>query len=214
MKYDIYEKYDVYNQIHSEGGVLSESVLQQNISDCSDAELTALVREGSEPAFEIICERYSPLISSIASGYSVAGLDKNDFIQEGMLALLSASRSYREDRSTSFRTYAGVCITRRFLSLIKKSGNKSTVPSDALVSLDELDILESDRSNPETVLLEKESSDALKKAITDRLSDFELSVLRHYLRAWSYSEIADKLGVSIKSVDNALQRIRKKIAGA
>ncbi len=192
---------------------LDEHKAHPHLSTISDAQLAVEVRDGNQAAFEEMTARYQGLISLVASRYSAAGFDHADFMQEGLLALLSACRSYKVDESkASFRTYAGVCISNRFLSVIRSAATKGTIPFDRIVPIEDMEISDSNQTNPETLIIEQESSRLLAKLIRDRLSELEMKVLRLYLHGRSYTEIAEKLSVSTKSVDNALQRIRKKLA--
>lgn len=183
------------------------------LSDLSDAQLADEVRKGNQAAFEEMTARYQGLISLVASRYSAAGFDHSDFMQEGLLALLSACKAYKaEESKASFRTYAGVCISNRFLSVIRSAATKGTIPFDRIVPIEDMEISDSNQTNPETLIIEQESSRLLARLIRDRLSELEMKVLRLYLHGNSYTEIAKRLSTSTKSVDNALQRIRKKLA--
>ncbi len=184
-----------------------------HLTAMTDTLLTQEVRRGNEAAFEEMTARYQGLISHISSRYSAAGFDHADFMQEGLLALLSACKSYNADESkASFRTYAGVCISNRFLSVIRSAATKGAIPFDRIDSIDDIEIADSNRTNPETLIIEQESSNQLRQLIRDKLSELEMKVLRLYLGGKSYADISKSLSVSPKSVDNALQRIRKKLA--
>lgn len=192
---------------------MDEHKVQLDLGSFSDMQLADEVKKGNEAAFEEISDRYRGLISSIAARYSAAGIDHADLMQEGLLALLSACKAYdnREDKA-SFRNFAGVCISNRFLSVIRSASTKSAIPRDRIIPIEDVDISDQNQSNPETLMLQKESSRDFAKLIKDRLSPLEMNVLRLYLGGMSYAEISGKLNVSAKSVDNALQRIRKKLA--
>lgn len=184
-----------------------------HLTAMTDSLLSEEVLSGNEAAFEEMTVRYQGLISHIASRYSAAGFDHSDFMQEGLMALLSACKTYKsEDGKASFRTYAGVCISNRFLSVIRSAATKGTIPVDRIDSIEDMEISDSNRTNPEALIIEQESSSQLRKLIKDRLSELEMKVLRLYLSGKSYAEISGILSVSTKSVDNALQRIRKKLA--
>lgn len=184
-----------------------------DLTALDDSLLAQEVRNGSEAAFEEMTVRYRGLISLIADRYSAAGFDHADFMQEGLLALLSACKSYdNRDNRASFRNFAGVCISNRFLSVIRSANTKSAIPFDRLVPIENLEISDSNKSNPETLIIEQESSRDLARLIKDKLSPLEMRVLKLYLGGNPYQEIAKQLNVSSKSVDNALQRIRHKLA--
>ena len=183
---------------------------KQKLRTCTDAELTKEIQSGNQSAFEEMVSRYQGLIGYFASQYSAAGYDHADFMQEGLLALHSACKTYNENKKASFRNYAGVCINNRFMSLIRKANAKSAIPGDSIVSIDDIDPSDYMSGNPESLILEQESSHQLITLIREALSPFELSVLRAYLQGLSYVQIGRILSVSSKAVDNAMQRIRRK----
>lgn len=185
----------------------------QGMGAFSDVQLCELIRGGNESAFEEISHRYLGLIASIAKPYSAVGFDHADFIQEGLLALLSACKNYKEgEKKASFRNFAAVCISNRFLSVIRSANVKSAIPRDAVVPIEDIDISDDNRNNPETLLLQQECTRNFQKLLQSILSPMELDVLKLYLSGLSYAHISKKLDISPKSVDNALQRIRRKIA--
>lgn len=187
--------------------------LQPDFSTCSDAELSFEIKKGNQAAFEEITNRYRGLISTIALNYSAVGFDQSDFMQEGLIALLSACKAFSADeKKASFKNFAAVCISNRFLSVIRKANAKSTIPTDKLVPIEDIEISDHNRQNPETLLMEQESSNDFRAFLKNKLSHLEQNVLKLYLSGFSYTEIAKKLSVSSKSVDNALVRIRRKIA--
>lgn len=194
---------------------MEENRLQPDIATFSDSQLTAEVKKGSDAAFEEITARYRGLISTIAAKYSAAGFDHSDFIQEGLLALLDACKSFdHTEQKASFKNYACVCISNRFLSVIRKANAKSTIPQDRLIPIEDIEISDHNMQNPENLIMAQENSQNLRELIKNTLSPLEQSVLKFYLEGFSYTEIANKLSVSAKSVDNALQRIRRKIANS
>ncbi len=192
---------------------MDNSYAQPNLASLTDAELASEVRLGNDAAFEEITNRYKGLVNAIAAKYSAAGFDHADFMQEGLLSLLCACKAYdNRENKASFRNFAGVCISNRFLSVIRSQNTKRAIPSDHIVNIEDLEISDQNRSNPETLMVEQEKAQALRNLIRDTLSPLEMDVLRLYLGGLAYTQIADKLAVSPKSVDNALQRIRKKLA--
>ncbi len=182
---------------------------QDNLPDVALAER---VRGGDNDAFSLLSERYKGLIASVASKYSAYGFDRNDFLQEGLLGLLWACRYYSPDRNSSFKNFAALCINRRYLSMVRKANTKRAIPSDRIVPIEELEISDHNSLNPETLFLEREQALDFEKRLNDALSPLELGVLRRYLSGMSYQDIALELDVSSKSVDNALQRIKKKLS--
>ena len=191
---------------------MDKSKAQLSLASLTDAELASEVKKGNNAAFEEITNRYTGLINAIAAKYYAAGFDHSDFMQEGLLALLCACKAYNEENTSSFRNYAGVCISNRFLSVIRSMSTKRSIPRDHIVDIDGLEISDQNRSNPETLMMEQERAEALRSLIRNTLSPLEMNVLKFYLSGFAYTQIADKLSVSPKSVDNALQRIRKKLA--
>ena len=192
---------------------MADSCFLQEQRDLDDLTLALRVREGDNEAFREISEKYKGLILSVANKYSASGFDKNDFFQEGLLGLLSACKAYDPEKNSLFRNFALTCINRRFLSVIRKNSAKGAIPTDSLVPIEELELSDENTSNPETLVLEKERAEDFEKKLHSILSPLELSVLELYLQGLSYQDTAQRLGVSVKSVDNALQRIRKKISG-
>lgn len=188
---------------------------QHKIKSCSDAVLVQEIKEGSNLAFEEITRRYQGLIGSISTRYCATGFDRADFMQEGLMALHNACKAYDPHKSSmSFRNFAAVCIGNRFLSVIRKDSAKGTIPKDAIVSIDDIELWDNNSHNPELMIEQQESAEDLNKMLRDILSRLESDVLRMYLQGMQYAQIAKKLGVSVKAVDNALQRIRKKVSAA
>ena len=185
-----------------------------SLYDYSDTQIIKLFNNGSSIAFTVLANRYLSLIHAIASKYRIEGLDADDLTQEGLLGLLAAVKTYDIDKGASFRTYAGLCVNRRFITLLKRSVGSSCKPLNDYVSLYD-DGLDENRlgfsENPEEQYIENEALSFLQKSISDSLSKKENQVLTLYLAGDSYTDIADKLQLSPKSVDNALQRIRKKL---
>ncbi len=183
------------------------------LSALTDPELAKEVCAGNDAAFEEMTGRYKGLISLIASKYSAAGFDRADFMQEGLIALLSACKAYNnKEPRASFKNFAGVCINNRYLSVIRSTATKSVIPTDKIVPIEDVEISDRNKTNPENLIIEQENIRQFAQIIRDRLSELELKVLRLYLGGKPYCEIAEELSVSAKSVDNALQRIRKKLA--
>lgn len=179
---------------------------QITYSERSDAALVELFRQGNSEAFDELVQRYKGTIGFLASRYSAQGYDHNDFVQEGLLGLLAACKTY--DGSSGFGTYLSVVTERRFISVIRRLNSKKSVPGNALVQLDGLeDKLLDTAMTPEQLLIQKEQQATLRTLLSDR----EIKVLTLYEAGHSYSEIGKKLGISEKSVDNALQRVRRKV---
>ncbi len=180
----------------------------------SDNKLVELYNNGNSGVFTVLTERYSKLIRSVTSKYRISGLEAEDLTQEGLLGLLSAVKTYRVDKGASFKTYAGICINRRILTLLKHADNNRRKALNNYVSLYDKDVEESisvEELDPEESFICKESLMLLKKSISGCLSNRENRVLELYLAGESYSAIADSLSISVKAVDSTLQRIRRKL---
>ena len=190
---------------------MAEFVSDKGYSEFSDLSLAEKGRRGDNEAFGVLSNRYGGLIRSIAERYSAAGLDRNDFSQEGLLGLLWACKAFDSEKNASFKNFASICINRRFLSLVRKDMSKKAIPKEKLLSIEDLEISDENTLNPEILMLQKEQAEDFDKLLKSRLSPLEQKVLRLYLSGMTYSDISKKLSVSLKSVDNALQRIRKKL---
>lgn len=178
----------------------------------SDEELAAQVQAGTPDAVTELVKRFRPLVESIASHYFGVSLESDDIVQEGMLALLSAAYSYLPDKSAAFRTYSAVCISNRLKSLIKAESGKKNTPLNTYVPLDEID-LPADTDPVEKVLAD-EAAKILSDIITTELSVLERRVLFRITAGRSYRQTAEELGITEKSVNNALQRLRNKLKKA
>lgn len=193
---------------------MTDVVSLGDVNGFSDASLVDLFNSGCENAFTILSDRYFKLIRSIVSRYNISGLEPEDLTQEGLLGLLSAVKSYSSERGASFKTYAGLCINRRIITLLKRSGgNKNKALNDYVSLYDEsLEQFATDEGvNPEEVFISHEGVNLLKKKISGYLSTKEKRVLSLYLAGESYNNISRALDISPKAVDNALQRVRSKL---
>ncbi len=188
-------------------------------SKLSDRQLAYLVQKGDDNAFEEIVERYKGLNSYLAHTYCIPEYDICDFTQEGLLGLLSACKTFNLKFETSFKNYAAVCIKNRFVSIIRKSKSKGTIPKENIVSIDDsrfskiddFEFSDNNKSNPEELVVSKERLEEFLIQMKQSLSQREITVAYFYLKGLNYEEISEKTGLSKKSVDNALQRIKKKL---
>jgi RNA polymerase sporulation-specific sigma factor len=168
-------------------------------------------------AFDILLERYRHLIAAIAKAHAVNAADAEDYVQEGMLGLLAAASSYAQDRSAGFRTYAAVCIRNRIRNVSGKEHAASRRGNDfSALSLDDpenqtAELLADSDESPEDVVLEKELISELYAKLADVLSRQEQEIFWLSVNGFSYADIADRLHISAKSVDNAIQRARRKL---
>ena len=188
----------------------------------SDQDLLSLVSGGDSLAEETLLSRYSRTVRACARPLFLMGGDSEDLIQEGMMGLLSAIRQFDTASNVPFKSYAELCINRRLYSAVKSASRLKHLPLNSGIPLD--DILseeskpqavghpESGRRTTEEQVLDKESEEELLIAFSRYLSDFENRVLKLFLSGQSYSEMAQETGKSEKSIDNAVQRIRRKLA--
>lgn len=211
--------------IMKEGVVMTESEKSFYNAYClkSDDELVALAKTDMQ-AFEFLVTKYKCIVLSKARGYFLVGADKEDIIQEGMIGLVKAIRDYKADREASFKGFAEICINRQIITAIKSATRQKHIPLNTYISLSRpvyddddksrriLDVLECDSSeNPENRVILEESYRGMDKKITQNLSRFEKKVLEHYLLGNTYMQISEITGKPVKSIDNALQRIKKKL---
>ena len=182
----------------------------------TDEELLAQFRSGSDDAFEKLASRYLGLISSSAAKYRgvSADTDSGDMVQEGMVAMLSACRSYNSEKGMSFKNYLMLCVENRYRSLMRAANRKGAVPAQNIISIeDEQDTAFDPTASSLPELLEsKEYIDALRCTLKNRLSELEYKVAIMHLSGYTYKEISERLNISLKSVDNAQTRIRQKLS--
>lgn len=182
---------------------------------CSDEELIERLRNGESEISDYLMEKYKGTVKKRARAMYLIGGETDDLIQEGMIGLFKAVQDYRPDREASFRTFAGLCIDRQLYSAVKNSTRQKHIPLNSYVSLSEeeesgsLEGLWSE--NPEALVIDRENTGILEKEISKALSPMENKVLDYYLRGYGYVQIAEIMGKTPKSIDNALQRIRGKI---
>ena len=190
-------------------------LMQKKHPRATDEQLCAQVAAGDRGAEEALVLRYGRLVRMCARPFFLAGGDSEDLIQEGMLGLLAAIREFRPDRGARFSTYAQLCVRRRIISAVRDAAGGKHAPLNDYVSLEPsllLADLEASPGNPESVVIHLEALRALEAAIASQLTQLEAQVLAHFLEGASYGEIAEAVGRSPKSVDNAVQRIRRKVA--
>ncbi len=188
-----------------------------------DEELVELSAGGDKCATEIILNRYKNLVKTKAGTYYLPGADRDDIIQEGMIGLFKAIRDFDISKQPSFKSFAELCIKRNMISAVRASTRKKHLPLNSYISLSEpvfddneertfFELLAvSDISNPEEMFLQREKTKHLNKTIQNSLSKLEKTVLSLHLTGLTYTDIALELGRSPKSIDNALQRIKRKL---
>ena len=187
----------------------------------TDEELCRLVAEGNRQAEEILAARYIRLVRTCARPYFLAGGDSEDLTQEGMQGLIKAVREFNGNKDASFRTFAEICIRSRLYSALRSAGREKHQVLNQSVSLDTPDFDSNSytsgtnhlaQRDPEDDLIDREHTAALLSGVRKQLSEFEAKILGYYLDGLSCREIALEVGKSAKSVDNAVQRIRRKVA--
>lgn len=193
----------------------------ESVSSLSDEELVLLAQNGDSYSEEILINRYKNCVNYCSSKYYMSGMEKDDIFQEGMIGLYSAIKDFKKEK-TSFKNFAILCISRKIISLLKSANRQKHTPLNSSISLDFLFSNEQNNSmidaikapsdhDPESVFISNETLCLYEKKIKDTLSDLELKVLKNYLLGLSYNDISSNLNISKKSVDNAIQRIKKKL---
>ena len=191
-----------------------------DVKKLSDEELVLLAQKKDSSASEELFLRYKYTVSSVAHSYFLTGGDSEDLVQEGMFAVFSAINSF--NGKTNFKNYVYTCIKNRIFTVIKMSKRQKNQPLNNYVSLsgwsdndnDKTEIIIDSDFGPEERYINKETEKEFINTIKNTLSEYEFEILRLYLKGYSYSEIGNKLSKQKKSIDNALQRIRKKILTA
>ena len=188
-----------------------------------DEEVVKLAQAYDADALDYILTKYKGLIRTKARSYFLIGADKEDIIQEGMIGLYKAIRDFRDDKQSSFRAFAELCATRQIITAIKSATRQKHQPLNSYISLNKpvydeesertlIDVISgTSETNPEEIVIGKENYTAIEAIIGEILSAFELHVLRFYLEGKKYFEIAEALNRDVKSIDNAIQRIKAKV---
>ena len=185
----------------------------------SDEELIEKLRQGENDITDYILEKYKPLVRKKTNAMYLIGGETEDLIQEGMIGLFKAIRDYRPDKDASFYHFAELCINRQLYSALEASNRKKHQPLNSYISLSDQDnqgavaaeLLVDQERGPEQLVIEQELWEEYKKRLEQNLSKMENKVLQYYLDGNHYIQIAEIMGKSPKSIDNALQRIRQKI---
>ncbi len=195
----------------------------ENLLILTDEQLVLMAKEGSETAEEILIEKYKGLVRMKAKAYFMVGAEPEDVVQEGMIGLVKAIRNFDSEREAGFKTFASTCINNQIIKAIRKAEREKNQPLNDAISLNDQvgdkqegltvgDILRASMSDePEEMLIFEDSLNRLRELSKETFSPLETQVLRGKLQGKSYQEIASELGKSPKTIDNALQRIRKKI---
>lgn len=183
-------------------------------TELTDEELVEQIRAGEASCMDLLIERYKRQVRNQARTLYLMGGDNDDLIQEGMLGLFKAIRDYRPEKEASFETFARLCISRQLYSAVQAAGRQKHVPLNTYVEFsDQLDTQEDgpQAKSPEDLLIDRENIERIREEMGKSLSPMEKKILQSYLEGESYTEIASCLDRPPKSVDNALQRIRRKL---
>jgi RNA polymerase sporulation-specific sigma factor len=188
-----------------------------------DEEVVEFAREGDDSALEYLINKYRNFVRAKARSYFLIGADREDIIQEGMIGLYKAIRDFRMDKLSSFRAFAELCITRQIITAIKTATRQKHIPLNSYVSLNKpiydedsdrtlLDVISGSKiTDPEELIISREEFDDIEEKMGEILSSLEWKVLMSYLEGKSYQEIAEDLKRHVKSIDNALQRVKRKL---
>ncbi len=188
-----------------------------------DEKIVEYARDGNSEALEYLIDKYRHFVRAKARSYFLIGADREDIIQEGMIGLYKAIRDFRLDKLSSFRAFAELCITRQIITAIKTATRQKHIPLNSYVSLNKpiydedsdrtlLDVISGSKiTDPEELVISREEFDDIEEKIGELLSSLEWNVLMSYLDGKSYQEIAVELDRHVKSIDNALQRVKRKL---
>lgn len=202
---------------------MPEGLKKERYEEMTDEEIALLARDGDDAAQEFLLNKYKNFVRSKARSYFLIGADHEDIVQEGMIGLFKAIRDFRPDKLSSFRAFAELCVTRQIITAIKTATRQKHIPLNSYVSLNKpiydeesdrtlLDVISEEvPSDPEAMLIDREDLSFIEGRIGEMLSDLEKQVLVLYMEGKSYVEISQAMGRHVKSVDNALQRIKRKL---
>ena len=189
----------------------------------NDEAIVDAYRDGDSDALECLVVKYQYLVGAKARAYFLVGADREDIVQEGMIGLYKAIRDFRGDKLASFKAFAELCITRQIITAIKTATRQKHIPLNSYVSLDKpiyddesertlMDVISSPKgSDPEEMIINREAFAGLEGTMNEILSPLEQRVLMLYLDGRSYQEISGDIGRHLKSIDNALQRVKRKV---
>ncbi|MBO2536389.1 RNA polymerase sporulation sigma factor SigH [Rummeliibacillus suwonensis] len=198
-------------------------VQHQKLKNLMDEQLVELARNGDTEALNFLINKYKPFVRLKVKSYFLIGADKEDIVQEGMIGLYKAIRDFKDDKLASFKAFAELCIKRQIITAIKTATRQKHIPLNSYVSLDKpifeeesaktlMDMLTGATiDDPEKLMIHREEFNRLEEKISQVLSSLERQVLALYLEGCSYQEISARLDRHVKSIDNALQRIKRKL---
>ena len=198
------------------------SINEDKYTQMTDEKLIENIKNDDYMALNCLMKRYNDIVNLKANKFFMVGAEKEDIVQEGLIGLYKAVKAFDTDKQNSFKTFANMCIERQLITAVKNSNRQKHIPLNSSVSLnaaayddnedmDKIDILDVKILNdPSDIIAEREYFESMENKIKKALSDFELQVLHEYEKGKSYADIAVKLNAKVKSVDTAIQRIRKK----
>ena len=196
--------------------------VENNYNSMSDEQLISLVKADDKYALDFIIEKYKDLVNMKVGKYFIIGAEREDIIQEGLIGLFKAIQGFDNTKQNSFKTFANMCIERQLITAIKTSNRQKHMPLNGYLSLNNaaydededttvLEVFDSHQTeDPLDTITKKEYYKRVEDAIDKNLSEFEKQVLARFIKGESYVTIAEKLDTPVKSIDNAIQRIRKK----
>lgn len=199
---------------------------KEDFKNLKDEELIQIIKDGNKDALEFLINKYKELVNMKVGKYFMIGSEKEDIIQEGLIGLYKAIKSYSPDKQNSFKTFANMCIERQLITAIKSSNRQKHMPLNSYLSLnasayendEETSLIDTYNSHqiedPLETITKQEYYKSVETAIDKSLSGFEKQVLGRYIKGESYVQIAEKLDTPVKSIDNAIQRIRKKASNS
>ena len=194
-----------------------------NYKTMQDEDVVEVAKGDDYLATEYLISKYKNVVKGKARSYYLIGADNEDIVQEGLIGLYKAIRDYDRNKLTSFRVFADICITRQIITAIKTATRQKHIPLNSYVSLNKpiyeddsdrtlLDIMPGAKHmDPQDLMISREKLDEIEKRIEELLSDLELKVLMYYIDGLSYQEMSEDLGRHVKSIDNALQRVKRKL---
>ena len=197
----------------------------KDYDEIKDEDLIEIIKSGDKFAFEYLMNKYKELVNIKVSKYYIIGAERDDIVQEGLIGLFKAVKCYKPNMKNSFKSFANMCIERQLITAIKTSNRQKHLPLNSYLSLNDsaydeqkngkdTDLLEIYNANliedPLETITKKEYYEHIENTIDKALSDFEKKVLKKFINGKSYVQIADDLDTPVKSIDNAIQRIRKK----
>jgi RNA polymerase sporulation-specific sigma factor len=197
--------------------------ISMTMDSLNDEQLVELVHNGNSDALDYLIHKYRNFVRAKARSYFLIGADKEDIVQEGMIGLYKAVRDYKGDKLSTFKAFAELCITRQIITAIKTATRQKHIPLNSYISLDKpiydeesdrtlMDVLTGVKAtDPEELMINREQFTNIEGKVNELLSDLERRVLALYLDGRSYQEIAEELNRHVKSIDNALQRVKRKL---